>query len=152
MIKNKNKDMLKVGIVGSRQYLNALKIKDYIYRLKLQFEDHLQIVSGGCKTGADKYAKKFALEFHLNYGEFPPAHNPYNIYCISKNISTDPWRYGKTKYNTSYSVTNYFKRNKEIAEYCDVLLAFIPAGVISRGTNNTIKYAKEFGKKVLIFN
>ena len=53
---------MKVAIVGSRRYENTRKIQDLIYSLKEKFGDKLTIVSGGCKSGADKYAKKFALE------------------------------------------------------------------------------------------
>ena len=53
--------MKKVGIVGSRQYTNKLKVKEFIYKLKEKFEDNVEIVSGGCKYGADKYAKKYGL-------------------------------------------------------------------------------------------
>ena len=58
---------MKIGIVGSRKYENYRKIKDMIYKLKLKFGDDLIIVSGGCPHGADKFAKKYALELGCNY-------------------------------------------------------------------------------------
>ena len=51
-------DTLKVGIVGSRKYENRKKIKDFIFKLKNEKGTDTIVVSGGCKTGADKYAKK----------------------------------------------------------------------------------------------
>ena len=147
-----NNDFLKVAIVGSRKYTNKKKIQEYIFRLKKQFGDKVQIVSGGCKTGTDLYAKEIALDFDMKYGEFPPAHEQYNTYCISENIRTVYPDFGKPKYGRRYNVGNYFKRNKEIAEYCDVLLAFIPKGIKSNGTNNTIKHMKKLKKKVIIFD
>ena len=57
------------------------------------------------------YAKKFALEFDMKYVEFPPAHYSWNMHC----------KLPATKYNKPYYVTNYFKRNKQIAEYSDIL-------------------------------
>ena len=54
-------DTLKVGIVGSRKYENRKKIKDFIFKLKNEKGSDTIIVSGGCSTGADRYAKKFAL-------------------------------------------------------------------------------------------
>ena len=56
---------LKVGIVGSREYENRKKIKEFIFKLKHDKGDDTIIVSGGCLQGADFYAKKYALELGL---------------------------------------------------------------------------------------
>ena len=69
------KDTLKVGIVGSRKYENRRKIKEFIFKLKNEKGTDTIIVSGGCKSGADRYAKKYALELGLQYQEFPPFHD-----------------------------------------------------------------------------
>ena len=58
---------MKVAIVGSRRYENKKKIKDFIFKLKQQYGEKTIIVSGGCKTGADKYAKKYALELGIHH-------------------------------------------------------------------------------------
>ena len=44
---------MKIAIVGSRKYDNKIKIKEFIFKCKEQFGDKLEIVSGGCKYGAD---------------------------------------------------------------------------------------------------
>ena len=100
------------------------------------------IVSGGCKTGADKYAKKYALELGLQYQEFPPFHETWNIYCPKD----------KRDYGKPYNVKNFFARNKIIAAYSDYVVAFIPRGVDSKGSMSTINYAKKFGKKHLVID
>lgn len=133
---------IKVGIVGSRKYSNKKKIKDVIYDLKIGYADCVEIVSGGQQFGADGYAKKFALEFDIDYVEFPPAHYSWNMHC----------KLPATKYNKPYYVSNYFKRNKQIAEYSDIVIAFIPEGVESNGTMNTVEYAKKEKKLVKIMN
>ena len=133
---------MKVGIVGSRKYTNKNKIKDFIYELKEVFGDKVEIVSGGCKFGADKYAKKFALEFDMKYVEFPAVHESYNIHCILP----------KFKYGKPYAVWHFFERNKEIAKYSDKIIAFIPMGIKSNGTMNTIEHAQKMKKKVIILN
>ena len=38
-------------IVGSRKYTNSRKVKDFVFNLKKQFGDELEIVSGGQKHG-----------------------------------------------------------------------------------------------------
>ena len=48
---------LRVGIVGSRKYENRKKIKEFIFKLKNDKGNDTIIVSGGCKQGADYYAK-----------------------------------------------------------------------------------------------
>ena len=134
--------MKKVGIVGARIYTNKLKVKEFVFNLKEKFGDDVEVVSGGQPKGADGYAKKFALEFDMRYVEFPPRHYTYNQHCI-----LDRKEYGKP-----YRVTNYFDRNKEIAEYSDKVVAFIPNGVVSKGTMDTIGHAKKLLKKYIIID
>ena len=133
---------IRVGIVGSRKYENRKKIKEFIFKLKTDKGADTIIVSGGCKTGADRYAKKYALELGLQYQEFPPFHETWNIYCPKD----------KKDYGRPYSVKNFFARNKIIAAYSDYVVAFIPRGVDSKGSMSTINYAKKFGKKHLVIN
>ena len=133
---------MKIGIVGSRRYENRKKIKDFIFELKKKFGNNLVIVSGGCKDGADRYAKKYALELGLQYEEYPPFHEVHNMYC------TIP----ESRYSKPYSVKNFFARNKIIANTSDIVVGFIPEGWISNGTNSTLKYAEKFGKKTIIIH
>ena len=133
---------LRVGIVGSRKYENRKKIKDFIFKLKNEKGTDTIIVSGGCKTGADRYAKKYALELGLQYQEFPPFHENWNIYC-PKN---------KSDYGKPYNVKNFFARNKIIAAYSHYVVAFVPRGVESRGSLTTLKYAEKFGKKTIVID
>ena len=133
---------IRVGIVGSRKYTNKKKIKELLFELKQKPHTDVEVVSGGQRDGADGYAKKFALELDMKYVEFPPAHYSWNMHCKLPAI----------KYNKPYYVTNYFKRNKQIAEYSDIVIAFIPSGVESKGTMNTIEYAKKFKKLIKILD
>ena len=133
---------MKVAIVGSRRYENKRKIKEFIFKLKEKYGTDTIIVSGGCKTGADKYAKKYALELGLQYEEYPPFHEVHNLYC-----TMPPSRYGK-----DFNMKNFFARNKIIAGTSDFVVAFIPEGIISDGTLSTLNYAKKFDKKRIIIS
>ena len=133
---------MKIGIVGSRRYENKKKIKDFIFKLKEEHGTDTIIVSGGCKDGADKYAKKYALELGLQYEEYPPFHEGHNLFCTIPSH-----RYGQP-----YSVKNFFARNKQIAKTSNYVVGFIPEGIESRGTNSTLKYAKKFNKKIIIID
>ena len=133
---------MKVAIVGSRRYENKRKIKEFIFKLKNEYGTDTIIVSGGCKQGADRYAKKYALELGLMYEEYPPFHEVHNLYC-----GLPESRYGK-----EYSVKNFFARNKIIAGTSDFIVGFIPDGVEAKGTLNTLNYAEKFDKKTIIIN
>ena len=133
---------IKIGIVGSRAYTNKQKVKDLIFEIKQKYGDEVEIVSGGQKLGADGYAKKFALEFDLDYVEFPPAHYSHNIHCILS----------AKHYNKPYYVSNFFKRNKQIAEYSNIIVAFVQEGEESRGTMDTVGHAQKLKKMVKIIN
>ena len=136
------KETLRVGIVGSRKYENRKKIKEFIFKLKNEKGADTIIVSGGAKNGADKYAKKYALELGLQYQEFPPQHDTWNIYC-PKN---------KSDYGKPYNAKNFFARNKIIAAYSQYVVAFVPRGVKPLHATSIVNYAKKYGKKTLVID
>jgi len=131
---------MKVGIIGSSHYENKKRIKETVFKLKQKFGDDLTIVSGGCVNGADKYAKKYALELGCNYLECNPAHTPKNLYSYMR----EEW-YGK-----QYSIRNFHVRNKILVGIVDRIIAFVPEGVSSNGTISTINYANKFNKKCIV--
>ena len=133
---------MKVAIVGSRRYENKKKIKDFIFKLKQQYGIDTIVVSGGCKQGADKYAKKYALELGLQYEEYPPFHEVHNLYCSLP----------ESRYDKPFSMRNFFARNKIIAGTSDFIVAFIPEGVEANGTKNVLEYAKKLDKKRIIIS
>ena len=134
--------MMKIAIIGSRGYTNKRKIKEFIFKLKEQVGEKLEIVSGGAKEGADKYAKRFALDFDVNYSEFPAYHEPHNIHCV-----LEAFKYGKP-----YSVGNYHRRNKDLVEYSDKVVAFCTNGVVTNGTSSALTHAEKINKKSIIIN
>ena len=131
---------MRVGVIGSRTYENKRKIRDMIFMVKNKFKEDLTIVSGGCKDGADKYAKKYALEMGCNYIEFNPAHTQRNLYSALHDAY-----YGK-EYNVKY----FFQRNKMLVDYIDYLIAFVSDD--SNGAMYTVNAAKKKGKKVVIIS
>jgi predicted Rossmann fold nucleotide-binding protein DprA/Smf involved in DNA uptake len=133
---------VRVAIIGSRRYENKKKIKDFVFKLKQQYGSDTIIVSGGCKQGADRYAKKYALELGLQYEEYPPFHEVHNLYCVLP----------ESRYDKPFSMRNFFVRNKIIASVSDFIVAFIPDGVEAKGTTNTLEYAKKLDKKRIIIS
>lgn len=132
---------IKCAIIGSREYTNKRKIQEFIFKLKEKYNGEVIIVSGGAKYGADKYAKRYALDFGLEYHEFPPYHEPHNMHCVLERFF-----YGKP-----YNVGNYHSRNKKLVEHSDMVIAFVPTNV-TNGTRSAIKYAEELEKKFVIIS
>jgi len=128
----------RVAIIGSRSYENKHKIREMIWLLKTKIKD-LEIVSGGAYNGADKYAKKYALELGVDFVEFNPAHTVKNLYSMM------PDEY----YGQPYHVSQLFHRNELIAQYCDNMVAFRSSGT-SSGTDHAIRMAQKYNKPVVI--
>ena len=133
---------MKVAVVGSRDYQNIRKIKDTLFQLKQKFGDKLIIISGGAKHGADKFTRKYALEFGMRYREFNPAHTTKNLYSA---MSDD-------YYEKPYHVSQFHHRNMLIARDCDVMMAFIGQDDSSNGSMSAIKQAKKLNKPVTIIS
>ena len=133
---------MKVAIIGSRMYENTRKVKDTLFNLKRKFGDSLIIISGGAKDGADKFARKYALEFGIKYREFNPAHTVKNLYSAMSD----------TYYEKPYHVSQFHHRNMLIARDCDVMIAFIANGADSGGSMSAIKNAKKLNKPVTIIS
>jgi len=131
---------MKVAIIGSRMYENTRKMKDTLFQLKRKFGDKLIIISGGAKDGADKFARKYALEFGIKYKEFNPAHTIKNLYSAMS----------ETYYEKPYHVSQFHHRNMLIARDCNVMIAFIPAGDEKSGCMTAVKQAKKLNKPVTI--
>ncbi len=111
-----------VGVVGNRKEWSYDFVKTILLELKINKRD--TIVSGGAE-GVDTHAQRFAKEFGLDI-----------IICYPNPKEGSPKR--------------YFDRNKEIVDYCDVIIAFDKKQLIKSGTRNTINYAIMKHKKVII--
>ena len=133
---------MKIAIVGSRRYENKKKIKDFVFKLKQQYGEKTIIVSGGCKQGADRYAKKYTLELGLQYEEYQPFHEVHNLYCAVP----------ESRYDKPFSMRNFFARNKIIAGTADFIVAFIPEAGEANGTKTVLEYAKKLDKKRIIIS
>ena len=131
---------MKVAIIGSRRYENTRKIKDALFKLKQKFGTNLIVISGGAQYGADKFARKYALEFGINYKEFNPAHTTKNLYsAMSDNY-----------YDKPYHVSQFHHRNMLLAKACNVMMLFIAHGFETKSTNNMVNIIKKLDKPVTI--
>ena len=131
---------MKVGIIGDKKYEDRRKIQEMLFALKEKFGDELVILSGGEKTGAERYVRKFAIEFAIKYEEYNPSCTPKNLYSV----------YNRGFYGKPYHVSQLHHRYGKLAANCDVLAVFI-TGKTPAGTLNTaIKQAKRLDKNITL--
>lgn len=97
---------LKIGIVGDIRYENKRKIQETLFKLKNKYKN-LEIYTGGRKDGAEKYVKKYALYFGLNYHEYTSEKTLQSICRIRGN-----------------PFTNVFQKNKIMASNIDAAIIF----------------------------
>lgn len=120
--------MIRIGIVGSRRrstYRDHDIVRDIIRTaVEKHGNDGVIVVSGGCPTGADEFARISSEVLDTWYVEFRPKVEPY---C-------QRWEF----------TVAAFARNRTIAENCDVLFALV-ASDRKGGTENTISHAKKCG-------
>jgi len=113
---------MKVIIAGSRKfndYKKLCKICDHL----LQNQTNIEIVSGTAK-GADKLGEQYAKERGFKLTKFPANWN----------------KYGKAAGP---------KRNQQMAQYADALIAFWDGK--SRGTKNMITLARSLKLRIKIY-
>lgn len=129
---------LKMGITGSKLYENKLKIKEFVFNLRKQFNGEIDIISLGDLHGTDKYAKRYALEFGYTYREMNAPHTNKNLY----SIMPESW-YGKP-----YSNRYMFLRNNIYADYVDMCIVFGS----DKKTESIIARMGKLNKKIVVLD
>ena len=97
---------IRIGIVGDIRYENGRKIQETLFKLKNKYPE-LEIYTGGRKDGTEKYVKKYALEFGMDYHEYSLEQNLFSITGV----------YGR-------KFTSVFYKNKIMAANIDVAIIF----------------------------
>lgn len=110
---------MKVIVAGSRTFTDYELLKLTCDNIKTQITE---IVSGGAR-GADKLGEQYAIERDYTIKQFP----------------ADWDRWGKSA---------GYKRNAEMAEYADALIAFWDGS--SKGTKHMIDLAKKNNLKIKV--
>lgn len=113
-----------IGITGSRKFVDENCIEQAILTAKPTL-----IITGGAK-GADTLAENIAKKHGIPCKKYLPKF--------------------KTDIDVKYHARWYLKRNKQIVDDCDLLLAFF-AGTKSKGTQFTVDYANETNKPIKVF-
>lgn len=115
--------MFKVIIAGGRDYIDYTKLcKVCDKMLSRNKKEEIEIVSGGAR-GADKLGETYARQREIPFKRFPAKWD----------------KYGKSA---------GYKRNEEMAEYADALIAFWDGE--SKGTEHMINLAEKRGLKTAV--
>lgn len=114
----------RIGVVGSRRRNSP---SDFVLLWDAFFRRYVPgdtIVSGGCKTGADRWAEEIARELGCRYAVYPPDFTLGVPAC-------------------------YFARNTLVARDCDELIAVV---AVDRrgGTEDTVRKCARMGKRVYL--
>ena len=120
---------MKLAIVGSRRRNSRFDEEIVQGIILVAYDSDLVVVSGGCKKGADAFAKKMCITAQIPLVEHLPNLEPNLPY-------TD-------------AVKRYYERNFKIADDCDALVALV-ADDRKGGTENTIGYATRLKKPVFL--
>ena len=132
--------MIKIGLTGSTTFENRTKIKTLLHKIKRESIDEVMIIGLGDKFGADKYIRKFALEYGLTYQEANLPHTQPTLYSMmAENF------YGKP-----YNVKNFFLRNNTFARYVDKCVVFDETSGQDKKIINLIKALNKAKKRLVI--
>jgi hypothetical protein len=129
---------LRIGITGSKLYENKIKIKEFIFNLKKKFDGEVEIIGLGDLYGADKYVKRYALEFGYSYREMNPPHTNNNLY----SIMSEGW------YNRPYNNRGVFMRNKIFSDYVEMCIVF----QADKKTDSILKEFARSKKKIVVID
>ena len=126
---------MKLIIAGSRDFDDYDELVDAIS--KLPFKSEITEVVSGKASGVDRLGERWAKENDIPVKSFPAKWN---------DIKDKPEHEIKDKQGRKYWVVAGHARNKEMAEYGDVLLAIWKNR--SSGTRNMIENMNLVGKPV----
>lgn len=129
-----------LGITGSKTFENKIKIKNFIHRLRENFDGDITIVGMGDQHGADKYVKKYSLELGYDYKEMNPPHTPKNLYSLMS----------EAYYEKPYSNKGFFANTKIFCSYVNKCVVFDDSNTTDKKVNNLIKQLTKARKKAII--
>ncbi len=138
-MKLKNNSRMKVAVIGSRGFTDYEKVKDYLGRLDSKRKITL-IVSGGA-DGADSLGERWADENGVQKLIFEAKWD---------DLTHPDARIKVNRYGKKYDANAGFRRNRDIVDNCDVVLAFWDGR--SPGTRNSVDYARSKNKPLKIIS
>ena len=132
----KKKYMVKIGFTGSRTGMTIQARKTFEEFLKTITIDEFH--HGDC-IGCDAEAHEIVSSKGITTIIHPPTNSKARAFCLGNSI---------------LPAKEYLKRNQDIVNCTDVLIAFTPTKeeIVRSGTWSTIRYAKKQKKHIIIFH
>jgi hypothetical protein len=127
---------LRLAIIGSRTFEDYDTLEAEI--LKNFNISEIEEVISGAAPGADRLGAQFAKKYGIKLREFPADWN---------NLTHQDAKIRPNKWGKLYDANAGFRRNKDIIDASDVVIAFTNG---SRGTQHSINLALQSHKKVIL--
>ncbi len=145
----------------NEQHIDCIRLKSIlINQIEYLYLSGTKKFLTGCALGVDMWCGEIVLDLKEKY-------NDIELYCILPCKNQDlKWNENyKKRFNhllnncskihliqEEYSKNCFFKRNKYLVDNAKIILAVYNQDLIRSGTKNTINYAKQLNKKILIIN
>jgi len=127
---------MKLAIIGSRNFCNKNRLFLELNEIR-KLHEITEIISGGA-AGADTLGEEYADENNIKKV----------IFKADWSDMSEPCRKKFNKFGKEYNALAGFKRNSQIIDYCDTVIAFWDG--VSPGTKDSIDKAKQQQKQVVI--
>ncbi len=108
--------MYSIAIIGSKDYVRESKVASFVKRIRDQFGNTATILSGGTDQGAERWAKKYSLDFGLRYKEYNPSFTGHRMYS-----ALNEEYYGK-----GFHPSHYYDRYRRMLDEADRIVVFLP--------------------------
>lgn len=130
------------AICGDEYYEHPHILRDFIYKLTNKYGFKLKVFTRGYKYGAEKWVKKYATYFEVDYWELNPSYTGRNMYSVMP-----PYYFNKKKFHYQQLLhVNYL-----IQKYTDELVFFESKKKMRDKKNqNLINQFLNKGKRVVV--
>jgi hypothetical protein len=134
--------MIKVAVVGNKEWQNRRKIQEVLRNLKDKFGSDILVVGAGGSEGANHMVKKYSLEFGMKYQEYNPSYTGYNLY------SALPESY----YGKKYHFSQLLHRMRLLAENCDYMIMLNNQSNMNPQLQTAYNKIKKLDKPVVVIS
>ena len=134
--------MIKVAVVGNKEWQNRRKIQEVLRNLKNKFGSDILVVGAGGAEGANHMVKKYSLEFGMKYQEYNPSYTGYNLY------SALPESY----YGKRYHFSQLLHRMRLLAENCDYMIMLNNQSNMNPQLQTAYNKIKKLDKPVVVIS
>lgn len=111
--------MYKIAIIGSRGYARQSNVAKLIKKIHSQFGNTATVLTGGTDVGPEHWAKKYSLEFNMQFKEYNPSYTGYRMYSAMN----------ETYYGKGFHPSHFHDRYKHMLYEADRLIVFVEKNV-----------------------